>query len=147
MFRYWNVYDLESRMVHGERMITLLSDHEKHGFILDSSYEIYKTVPLLVKGGVKPNMHEFNVIENGTRALMLTHTEDGATKEASKKVGFDGLCDAKYAGFREVDVESSGAQDVVFEWDARHHIGLDETTYRKYDGSIEQQCKRGWDIL
>ncbi|KAK5174048.1 uncharacterized protein LTR77_001128 [Saxophila tyrrhenica] len=147
MFGYWNVFDFESRMVDGERMLTLLSDHEKHGFILDSSYEVYKTVPLLVDQAVKPNMHEFNVFENGTRALLLTHVDGLTPKEQSQVVGYDGPCDAKYQGFREMDVDSVGAEEVLFEWDASHHIGLDEATYKKYDGSVDQQCARGWDIL
>ena len=36
---------------------------------------------------------------------------------------------------------------MTFEWDAKDHIELGETTFRKYDGSIEQQCTRGWDVL
>jgi hypothetical protein len=128
-------------------MLTLLSDHEKHGFILDSSYEIYRRVPLLRGKEMKPNMHEFNVFDNGSRALILTHIDTNTTKELSQAVGFDGPCLAKYQGFREVRIDSNDAQKVVFEWDASHHIGLDEATYRKYDGSVEQQCTRGWDIL
>ena len=147
MFGYWNVFDFESRIVDGEAMITLLSDHEKHGFILDSTYQIRKTVSLLDGKETKPNMHSFNVFDDGKRALLLTHTAEYTTREAAKAVGFDGECIAKYQGFREVGLESLGSQQVVFEWDARDHIHLDEVTYRKYDGSIQQQCTRGWDIL
>lgn len=147
MFGYWNIFDLESRIVNDEPMITLLSDHEKHGFILNSSYEIYRMVPLLHGDQTKLDFHEFNVFDNGRRALILTHTTDHASIEASKVVGFDGHCNAKYQGFREVDVDSPGSKSVIFDWDSSRHIGLDEVTYRKYDGSIEQQCNRGWDIL
>lgn len=147
MFGYWNAFDFESRVVQGERMLTLLSNHEKSGFILNSSYEIVRSVPLLHGHDTKPNMHEFNVFDDGTRALLLTHTEEHTSKEVSKQVGFDGSCNVKYQGFREVKVDPSGAQEVIFEWDASHHIGLDEATHRKYDGSVEQQCTRGWDIL
>ena len=139
-FGYWNVFDFESRIVDGERMLTLLIDHEKYGFVLDSSYEIYKKVPLLYKQETKPNVHEFNVVDNGKRALLLTHGDAHATHDASQAVGFNGFCDAKYQGFREVSLDTPDAPEVIFEWDASGHIGLDETTYKKYDGSIQQQC-------
>ena len=147
MFGYWNIFDFESRIVDDQAMLTLLSDHEKHGFILDNTYQIYKTVSLVHGKESKPNMHSFNVFDGGKRALLLTHTTEYSTREAAKAVGFDGKCNAKYQGFREVSLDTPGSQHVVFEWDARDHIHLDEVTYRKYDGSIQQQCTRGWDIL
>ena len=147
MFRYWNVFDFESRIVHGERMRTLLSAHEEHGFILNSSYEVYKKIPLVQERGTKMNVHEFNVFDEGRRALFLKHIDANASVEESREIGFNGRCLARYQGFSEVEIGSNGTPKVIFDWDARRHIAPNESTYRKYDGSIDQQCIRDWDIL
>lgn len=42
MFGYWNIFDFRTSIVHGQRMLTLLSDHEQRGFVINSSYQIYK---------------------------------------------------------------------------------------------------------
>ncbi len=38
----------------------------------------------------KSNMHEFNVFNNGSRALYLSHTNEHMSKAISQAVGFDG---------------------------------------------------------
>lgn len=50
----------------------------------------------------KSNMHEFNVFNNGSRALYLSHTNEHMSKAISQAVGFDGSRLARYQGSREV---------------------------------------------
>lgn len=147
MLGHWNAFDFESRVVGGDRMLTFLSDHESHGFILNSSYQLHRKVALAPSRGAKPNMHEFNVFGDGKRALILTHTQEHAAKEAVQSLGLPWPCLVHYQGFKDVSLDPSDPTGTLFEWDASQHIGLDEVTYRKYDGTPQQQCKRGWDIL
>lgn len=106
-------------------------------------------MPFLYDGETKVNMHEFNVIDNGTRALMLTLEPIFTPLEVSQVVGFNKPCDAKYQGFREVDLEipDSVSPKELFHWEGIDHIQLDEPTFKTHDGSIEQMCTKGWDIL
>lgn len=77
-------------------MITLLSEHDKRGFIVNSAYKIYKMVPLLYRDENKTNIHEFNVFDDSRRALMLTYTNKLALKAILKAIGFDRHCLARY---------------------------------------------------
>lgn len=144
-FKHWNVYDFKPATVNGEQMLSLLSYHEHLGYILDNSYHVHKVVPMLSENETNSNMHAFRIIDDGRRALMLNLRPWGTPMEMSQKLGYDGYCDAKYQGFREVDLEN-GNFDTLFEWDGRH-IGLDESTVVQHDGTIQEMCEKGWDNL
>ena len=157
MFKHYNTYDFRTVDVGGEQMASLIFRKDEDGVIFDSNYQVHKTVDMVgempqwllnaLGDERKTNMHDFNVIANGTRALVLTKVFENATIEESHAIGFEGNCTAKWQGFKELDLATSKP---VFEWSAHGHIGLEESTFRK--GSLEKMCngnlgKGGWDIL
>lgn len=147
MFGYWNAFDFRTATINGETMLTLLSDHEQRGFMINSSYQVHKTVPFLYGEETKVNMHEFNIIDDGKTALLLTLEPIMTSVDVSKVVGVNKPCDAKYQGFREVDLAGSETPQETFHWEAIGHIELDEPTFKTHDGTFEQMCTKGWDIL
>ena len=146
VFKHWNIFDIGVMQVEGEQKLTLLSAHERMAYILDNHYQVQKTVPLVTVGEGQPNMHAFHVIDDGTRALVINGGSCNTTKEISQQVGFNGSCFVEYQRFRELNHETPDSRP-LFEWNARDWIGLDESTYRKYDGTIDSMCTMGWDNL
>jgi hypothetical protein len=158
MFNHLNIYDFRLAEVNGSMVPTLIFTEHANGLILDDGYNIRNTVDmfgmdlpqwLLDQIGHRhtTNMHDFNVIDNGKRAVMLTKVYENATRAESKAVGFDGECTAKWQGFKEVDVATS---EILFEWNSHGQILLEESTYKK--GPLEEMCSGnagpgGWDIL
>ncbi|KAK3047787.1 hypothetical protein LTR09_010762 [Extremus antarcticus] len=158
MFNNLNIYDFRLAEVGGKMVPTLIFTEHADGLILNDDYKIEHTVDmfgmelpdwLMEQIGHRhtTNMHDFNVIDDGKRAVMLTKVYENATRAESKAVGFDGECTAKWQGFKEVDVATS---EILFEWNAHGHIDLEESTYSK--GSLEEMCNGnagpgGWDIL
>ena len=157
MFKRLNIYDFRLAEVNGEMMPTLIFTEKANGLILDRAYNIQHTVDmfgmelpqwLLDQIGSRhtTNMHDFNVIDNGERAIMLTKVYENATRAQSKAIGFDGECTAKYQGFKEVDVATS---EILFDWSSHGNIELEESTY--FPDSLEEMCNGnagpgGWDI-
>ena len=133
-------------MIAGEHHLSLLAYRERNAYILDNSYEIRKTVPLLHGDEDIPNMHAFHIIDEGKRALLMTIHETHTNEKESMEVGFKGSCFAKYQGFREVNLESPSSDEVVFDWNSRGRITLDESTYMKYP-TMEEMCNKGFDII
>ncbi|KAK5163442.1 uncharacterized protein LTR77_010624 [Saxophila tyrrhenica] len=158
MFNNLNIYDFRLAEVGGKMMPTMIFTEHSDGLILDEGYNIHHTVDmfgmelpdwLMEQIGHRhtTNMHDFNVIDDGKRAVMLTKVYENATKAESKAVGFDGECTAKWQGFKEVDVATG---EILFEWNAHGHIQLEESTYHK--GPLDEMCNGnagpgGWDIL
>jgi hypothetical protein len=157
MFKHYNTYDFRTVEVGGEQMASLISRKDENGVIFDSSYQVKKTVDMdgflpqwildsLDEKEKLTNMHDFNVIDNGNRVLMLTKVFENATVEESRTVGFHGNCTAKWQGFKEVDVATSKP---IFEWSAHGRIDLKESTKK---GNLKKMCNGnlghgGWDIL
>jgi hypothetical protein len=145
-FKHWNMFDFGVSLLGDQQRLTLLSNHERTAYILDNNYRVQKTVTLVIEGESEPNMHSFNVLEDGKRALVLSTRLQKTTKESSQRVGYNGSCFVRAEGFREVSLEDPNSQP-LFEWNALDWIGLDETTYKSYDGEVESMCGMGWDIL
>ena len=158
MFKHYNTYDFRTVEVDGQQMASLIYRQDEDGVIFDNTYSVHKTVnmvPYIPKWILdilgderKTNMHDFNVIANGSRVLMLTKVFENATIEESRAIGFDGNCTAKWQGLREVDMATGKS---IFEWSAHGHIDLEESTFSKKSG-IQDACdgnlgKGGWDIL
>ena len=143
VFKHWNTFDFGVGIIGGEPMMTMLSDHERAGYILDSSYEVWKRIDLDANG-VSADMHSFQVIDNGTRALIIQRLWEQTAEEDSQTVGHVGSCFAKYEGFLELDLANSKAPP-VFDWHASGHIALEESTFNL--GRVENMCEKGWDIL
>ena len=141
-FKHWNVFDFG--VIEGQQKLSLLSKHDKMAYILDKDYQVSQMVPLVEEDDQEADMHSFNVVSNGDRAMIITNRPWNTTTNAAEQVGYGGPCFAKYQGFRELDLATSKS---IFEWNARDWIGLDESTYQDFDGTIETMCERGWDIL
>lgn len=143
-FKRFNVFDFHVSQVDGQDMLTLLYPHDHQGYVLDNSYNTYRTIDVSDNGAV--NMHEFNVVENGTRALVLSNNFGTPSEDASREIGFNnGVCAASFEGFQELTSQNSSS---MFRWSAEHHISLKESTYR--EASIEEMCEGkdgNWDIL
>ncbi|KAJ5197844.1 ASST-domain-containing protein [Penicillium cinerascens] len=145
-FNHWNIFDFGVQDEGMERKLTLLSEHEDTAFILDKHYQVQKRVPLVTKGEKKPNIHSFQVSNDGKRALILNKPPLEIIQKVSEQIGLDIPCLVEYEGFRELDLETSDSR-IIFEWNGRDWISLNESTYKSYDGKIESMCARGWDIL
>lgn len=146
-FQHWNIFDFGVSEVNGELGLTMLDWHEQQGVILDKTYRVRKTVPMLADGDTFQNMHAFNVVEDGSRALVLTVRHTRTVEEVSPSgERVSRKCDAGFQGFRELDLQSPIATP-VFRWDAQEHINLNDSTYLKYDKTIDTMCHRGWDLM
>ena len=142
-FRRWNAFDFGVTTVEGQQMLSLLYSHDNSGVILDDRYQIHKSVALGESNDVS-HMHEFNVIDDGSRALVTTKTFQNASIGLSQTVGFDGECFAKYEGFRELDLVHDTSQS-LFEWRPEDHIGLLESTFKP--APVEEMYTKGWDLM
>ena len=91
------------------------------------------------------NMHDLNVVEGGSRALVLTKQRGTATEQMSRDVGLGkGVCHAAFDGFKVMDTTTEKWQP-VFEWSTFDHLPLTESTYT--DHEIEHRCSHGWDYM
>lgn len=139
-FSRGNVEDFRVSNVNGDYQMTLMSQALGKGVILDSSYQIVDKVQIDDQHGI--NTHEFNFIENGTRALVIKTRKGDASKEESEKVGFDGECHCSYDGFEERD---TATWESTFRFRSEGVIGLDESTLTY--GSIQNKCNGRWDFM
>ncbi len=142
-FHHLNTFDFRTVEDHDERRLSLIDPAAEHhaGVILDERYEIVNTVDL--RGDLDTtNMHDFTVVDNAAHALTLTRVPGEATREESLEVGFNGICQTGWEGFRELDVQTS---EILYDWNPHGHISLNETTL-KVD-TIHNMCSNGWDIL
>lgn len=136
-------FDLRVANIHGNDKMTVIYPRENAGLILNNKYEIEKRVVYSSNFNYS-NMHDFNVIANGERALVLTkNTHKVIPSPWAKSVGVDGGCSVRADGLKELDI--SGAETkLVFEWNGTDHIGADETTFVPHE--YEKMCDGSWDI-
>lgn len=145
-FKHWDVFDFGSDHQGPDDILTLLSSHDKKGYILDNTYQIRQEVPLSIDDVTEANMHEFHLIDNGKKVLILQHQPSVVSSEESHQLGSNGSCLVKFQGFRELNLQSPNLVP-LFEWDAHGHIALDESDYMDGDKNITRMCEEGWDIL
>lgn len=139
MFQSANTFDFRVIEVEGQRWMSVLCTYLESAFLLDEHYRIRKTIPLGARGQVI-NMHDFNVIENGTRALALHRNITDPGKEQINGLGRHGQCRAISQWFEERDITRDG-WNTVFRWNSLYHIGMNESTMT--DG----ECRGVWDFL
>lgn len=83
-------------------------------------------------------MHEFHLVENGTRALYFYDEDMRATKEQSRSIGYmKGRCSIKNNLINELDVTNGFEQ--VFNWSAAAHIGLHESSF--VEEVLHERCR------
>lgn len=148
--KYFNTFDFRMSRMNGEEMLTFIwpknSENQEGGFIMNNKYEVVKILDMRGDHQIRPNMHDLNLIDDGKRALMLTMPYQNKSHVVIPGE-FNGECKVERQGFKELDVETG---DVIFEWNSRHHIGVDETTYfpglSRTPATFEQMCSSYWDI-
>jgi len=120
--------------VNGEQVLTGIYGHDGVDAMVNQHYEFRDRLPL-DKANI--NMHDFNVVENGTRALQMNIHRYKASAEESAAVGFDGQCKAITSGFKEYD---TATWEVLFEWDGADRIPINESY-------LQPSCKKRWDFM
>ena len=113
-----------------------------NALILNNDYTIRKSINLNKGRGM--NTHELNFVENGTRVLYLDGGRQMASREESRRIGFEGECAANFDGFSEVDVTNDEDWQQKFSWQSHGRIGLEESTLTA--GLPEGRCD-GWDFM
>ena len=139
-FSKGNVEDFRVSNVNGDYVMTLMSQNRGQGIILDSSYEILHALQVDNPGRI--NTHEFNFVDNGTRALAIKSHKQESTEEMAKAIGYDGECLCGFDGFEEYDTTTWKS---VFDWRSFGKVGLDESSFTA--NPVEQRCKSGWDFM
>ena len=143
MFDNFNAFDLRVAHIDNTDMLTVIYPYHNAGLILDNSYQVVKSVSYSETWNTS-NMHDFTVMKDGSRALVLTkNTHKLVSEEKSKAVGFDGKCEVHEDGIKELDISGSDPR-VVFAWNGTDHIGLEETTFRPQE--VKKMCNGNWDI-
>ena len=97
-FDHKNIHDFRVQTVNGEPMLTANFPFDlNHGYgaIMDHAYNVIKKVDS-VGTNAAPNMHDFNLIDDGKSVLMLT-TEDPVETEVDLP-WYQGTCNVKYQG-------------------------------------------------
>ena len=143
LFDHKNIHDFRVQTINDVPMLTAnrpVSPHRGYGEILDNTYTIVKEVDL-VGNNSGPNMHDFNLINNGRHALMLTTNEDVET--AVHLDWFNGTCKVKWQGFKEVNVETG---ELIYEWNDKGYITLNESSFKgaKTFASFQDACSKEW---
>lgn len=124
LLRGWNAFGFRRTEIDGKKMLSLVYNHEA-GLILDDGYEIVKKS--YVGGIFNPwvlNMHEFAIVDNGSKLLQMRSKELSTSREISAQIGYDGRCYVHFQGFEEKDVNTL---ETTFEWDAEGVIPLSDT--------------------
>jgi len=91
------------------------------GLVLNNNYEVVRTVEI-TKNPREFNNHEFNMVNNGKSALVITSEQkDVETPE----LGFEGKSRIDFNRFLEIDVDTNR---VIFNWTSEGHLHFDECT-------------------
>lgn len=144
---YYNTFDFRVSRVDGHDMLTFIwprnSDKQEAGFFMGNNYEVYKLLDMRAEQ-IRPNMHDFHLIEDGKRALMLT-TPHQSPSHVNVPGEFVGTCKVDWQGFKEVDVATN---EILFEWNSQGILSVGETTYFEGNGSnkYDIMCDSYWDI-
>lgn len=139
---YRNCQDFHVQMVAGEPMLTAVqvSTTNASARIYDSSYNLYRGLDMRTRSE-HPNMHDFNMANNGRSGLVITYLP-GEAKPLDEADG--AMCHPKWEGFAEFDVDTN---ELLFEWEAEGKIGLDEAAARRTHKTVADVCKNtkgGW---
>ena len=117
------------------------SERQEGGYILDEHYDVYKVLDMRGDYQKRPNMHDFNLIDDGKRALMLTmpYQNDSHITVPGE---FDGECKVERQGFKELDVNTG---ETLFLWNSEGHLAVEESTYfAGTSRNFKQLCDSFW---
>lgn len=138
-----DVFDFRVTQFQGAPCISLISLHSGTGYVLDSQYQVIRRFRM-GKFGSTMNMHEFNIVENGSRALTLHRNLTYASRAQTKELGVHGKCSIAAHFLRESDI-TGNASRTIFEWHMLDHIPLSEST--NLNDTVDVICKHNWDFL
>lgn len=134
-FNRYNTFAFKVSKVAGKDMLTCIHPHESQGVILDETYENYASV-IIGQFGKNTNMHDFQIVDNGTKALYLNH-EMTDNMRNSRQVGYEGggSCKINHNGIEEQDIET---KEITFTWSS---IGrIDPTESMMYQHEPAELC-------
>lgn len=143
--KYVNTFDFRMSEVNGQQMLSFVwpKNRQGNGWILDNTYQLH-TIVDMVGNHSRWNMHEFNLIDDGTRALMGFPQDYSATRVNNEN--YTGPCKIGWQGFKEVDVNTG---EVYFEFNTQGHIDPAESNYVPKSvktNTWEDKCATDWDI-
>lgn len=121
-----------------------ISLYDQAAVILDGHYNEAKR-QFIGKADEHANMHEFNLIEDGSRALLFFHNFTQVSKAESATVGFDGRCNVMSHTIEEADTSDWENWKPVFKWNMLDHISVNESTMGR--DQIDQKCSNKYDFL
>ena len=135
--------DFRISNIKGEDVMTLTDWDEGRGIIVDSSYQIRDA--MVFDRDEPVNGHEFNFVENGTRALIINNEWGRATVPMAEKIGWH-TPDCKMIGNNILELDTETWKP-TFKWRSYEHIGLDESTFEEQ--SLRKRClsSSGWDYV
>lgn len=117
-----NVADFRISNVNGEKLMTFFT-WSNQLVVVNTDYTVRQTL-----APERFNKHEFHVVENGTRALIVRSNGRSMSPEESQKVGLEGEVRIASDGIAELDVTKDGWPS-VFEWNSKGQIDVDESTH------------------
>jgi hypothetical protein len=88
-------------------------------------------------------MHEFRLVEGGTRALVTWKEGMKLSVERSKTMGFDGECKVFAMGLQEFDITVDPPK-LLTKWRAIDHMPANESVKRP--DKIDKHCRGRLDI-
>ena len=141
----FSIFGMKKTAFNGADDMLSMIYRKEFGAIINSSYQIHERVH--VEEGFDLNMHEFNVVDNGTRILTMrtaVKDQDISIPATDTKKGYDGPCKIRYVGFEERDADTL---EVTFSWMSEDRLWLEDTMYD--DGPWKRFCTEpsGWDYI
>lgn len=130
IFDKFDTFVFKVSRVKDQDMLTLLWPQHGQGVIINDRYEVEERVNLDKGTGAGVNMHDFQVVDGGSKVLYLTaHNEKDLS--VARRVGYQGgECKVAWNGIAEREIESG---DLTFEWMSKDHIGMDESVMYQHD--------------
>ena len=139
MFKGYNAFGFRMSNFNGEDMLSMVYRHQD-AIIMDNHYEIHTKAH--VEEGFDLNMHEFNIVDNGTRLLLMRTVGKKTTRENSASIDFDGKCNVRFYGFEERD---GTTLEPVFTWLSEGVVPLDDSS--AVQNPVKKRCSDGWDYM
>lgn len=141
-----NVMDFRVNEVGGKQLLTMLDRDRRSGVLLDNRYRIRHVVDVVRKNNSDwLNGHEFKLVDNGRRVLVIRNHNQEATQREKDAAGFDGdVCWATYNELIEMDVETG---EMVFKFNSHGQIGIDESNTKEEGRDVAFWCSITWDFM
>jgi hypothetical protein len=121
---YFNIFSLKVAQFQDQQMLSFLQPAESQGVIMNNHYAPVRHVRVGTIG-VTSNMHDFQIVDDGTKALYMTSSDKKVSLDRSRAFeGYDGECRVIFAGIEERDLETD---EITFSWNSEGHVKFDES--------------------